>query len=379
MKRHRLLVTGSILLLAPMAPAFQAGQLFGVNSSFSGNNFLAKIDKTTGAITMVGAIAFTCDGLDFGPDGRLFAADNTNARLVTLDPATAAVTVIGPYNGGGGTIEGLASHPTSAVLYGIDVLNDALVTLSTTTGQVTTVGSFNIGDTLMAGLSWSTDGSILYAIHWGNGCLYSVNTSTGNATLIGCGDAAEPLALAEDSTDGQLYTAEWQGGANMTLARVDASTGARVVVGTMVGADQIEGLAFGVDAGTGTKYCTANANSTGLPADISASGSSSSSAGSLQLDAAPVPNQNGIFFHGMNQAQVPFGNGFLCATGDVVRGAVIQGAGNLATYVYDNSDAKHSLAGYTGMTRNFQYWFRDPMGGGAFFNTSNAISIAITP
>ncbi len=55
------------------------------------------------------------------------------------------------------------------------------------------------------------------------------------------------------------------------------------------------------------------------------------------------------------------------------------GAGNVATYTYDNSDAKHSLAGYVGTTRNFQYWFRDPAGGGAFFNTSNAMSIEIRP
>jgi hypothetical protein len=134
-----------------------------------------------------------------------------------------------------------------------------------------------------------------------------------------------------------------------------------------------------VGAGIGSKYCTANANSTGAPADISASGSASSGAGNLQLDASPVPNQNGIFFHGANQVQIPFGNGFMCTNGGITRGAVIAGSGNLATYTYDNSDTKHSLGAFVGSTRNFQYWFRDPMGGGAFFNLSNAMSIAITP
>ncbi len=143
------------------------------------------------------------------------------------------------------------------------------------------------------------------------------------------------------------------------------------------------GVLDGVDlvsiGGIGTKYCTANANSTGAPADLSASGSASSGAGDLALESSPVPNQNGIFFHGANPTQQPFGNGFLCASGNIVRGAVITGAGNLASYVYDNSDAKHSLAGHVGLTRHFQYWFRDPMGGGALFNTSNALSIAILP
>ncbi len=128
--------------------------------------------------------------------------------------------------------------------------------------------------------------------------------------------------------------------------------------------------------GLGTKYCTATNNSTGAPADISASGSASSSAGDLMLTASPVTNQQGLFFHGFGQTQVPYGQGFLCVYGGIVRGNVIVAFGNTATYTYDNSDAKHILAPFIGSTRHFQYWFRDPPGGG--YNFSNAISIAIT-
>jgi hypothetical protein len=131
--------------------------------------------------------------------------------------------------------------------------------------------------------------------------------------------------------------------------------------------------------GVGTKYCVANANSTGNPASLSASGSNDVSLGTLSLTSAPVPNQPGIFFHAANQAQIPFGNGFLCATGNIIRGAVVVGAANSASYTYDNSDAKHNLGAFANQTRNFQHWYRDPMGGGAFFNTSNAISIPILP
>ena len=139
------------------------------------------------------------------------------------------------------------------------------------------------------------------------------------------------------------------------------------------------GVGFQVGEGLGTKYCMTNANSTGSPADIAASGSASSGAGDLTLDAAPVPNQPGIFFHGNNQVQQPFGNGFLCASGAIARGAVVVGAGNNATYTYDNSGAKRDLSSYIGSMRNFQYWFRDPAGGGANFNLSNAIAIDILP
>ncbi len=135
------------------------------------------------------------------------------------------------------------------------------------------------------------------------------------------------------------------------------------------------------DRGTeiGTKCCTATANSTGAPAELTAFGSASSAAAYLQLTSAPVPNQFGVFFHGTNQSQTPFGNGFLCTTGDITRGAVPQAAANVAIYAYDNSDAEHSLAAFVDTTRNFQYWFRDPAGGGALFNLSNAISVDVLP
>jgi hypothetical protein len=129
----------------------------------------------------------------------------------------------------------------------------------------------------------------------------------------------------------------------------------------------------------GEIYCIATPNSTGSSAEIFAYGSPSSSAGALSLAAAPVPDQHAVLFHAAQQGQWPFGNGFMCAYGQVVRGAVTLASGHLATYAYDNSDAQHSLAAFIGATRNFQYWFRDPMGGGAFFNTSNAISILIEP
>ena len=129
----------------------------------------------------------------------------------------------------------------------------------------------------------------------------------------------------------------------------------------------------------GTRYCTANANSTGSSAEIFACGSTSSSAGDLTLTSTPVPNQPGIFFHGDNQIQVTFGNGFLCVGGDIKRGRIAFGSGNVATYTYDNSHIKRDLSAHIGTTRRFQHWFRDPMGGGAQFNLSNAVSLNILP
>ena len=122
----------------------------------------------------------------------------------------------------------------------------------------------------------------------------------------------------------------------------------------------------------GTKYCATNANSTGAPADISATGGSAAG-GDITLTSAPVPNQPSIFFHGPNAANAPFGNGIRCVGGQLVRGAVTVGAGNSASYTYDNSDEKHSLLAFVGQLRHFQHWFRDPAAGGTAFNLSNAL------
>lgn len=131
--------------------------------------------------------------------------------------------------------------------------------------------------------------------------------------------------------------------------------------------------------GPGTTFCTATPNSSGSPASIWSSGTASVAAGDLTLHAAPVSSQPGLFFHGANQALLPFGNGFRCTSGGITRGAPQNASGHASAYTYDNSDAKHELSAFVGTTRHFQYWFRDPLGGGAHFNTSDAISIEILP
>ncbi len=168
-------------------------------------------------------------------------------------------------------------------------------------------------------------------------------------------------------------------GWTLTRAREITPDGSVIVGDGLNPNGDIEGWIARLACSTVATYCTATPNSTGAPADLSLSGSTSSTAGDLTLRAEPVPNQFGIFFHAMNPAQLSFGNGYLCATGDIKRGAVIFTSGNVGTYVYDNSDPKHSLGAYVGSMRNFQFWFRDPMGGGAFFNLSNAISFTVCP
>ena len=120
----------------------------------------------------------------------------------------------------------------------------------------------------------------------------------------------------------------------------------------------------------GTNYCVANPNSTGCPARISLGGSGSL-ASPIDLLAAPVPNQVGVFFYGLNQVDLPFGNGRLCTAGSLVRLGFVTANGGAATMTLDLST--HGLV--PGDVRNFQYWYVDSVGGGAGFNTSDAHSV----
>ncbi len=118
------------------------------------------------------------------------------------------------------------------------------------------------------------------------------------------------------------------------------------------------------------RYCTAGVNSVGSGALISATDGCDGTDGMLSIQAAPVPNQPGLFFHGANQAAIPFGCGSLCTTGGIVRGGVVIGSGQVATYDLDVSLLP------PGDVRNVQFWYRDPAYAatcGSSFNTSDGI------
>ena len=90
----------------------------------------------------------------------------------------------------------------------------------------------------------------------------------------------------------------------------------------------------------------------------------------LTLIAEPVPDEPGIFFYGPNRIRLPFGNGFLCVGGGLTRILPPDVAsGNSVSRQIENTPF------VSGQVVYFQYWFHDPAGGGAFFNTSNALSV----
>ncbi len=124
-------------------------------------------------------------------------------------------------------------------------------------------------------------------------------------------------------------------------------------------------------------YCASSSNSTGLPAVIRFEGSTSVAADDLVLVASPVPNQPGIFYFGPNQLELPFGNGYRCVGGALVRLPVTFPSSGELRHALDV--AAHSGLLVAGSVWNFQAWFRDPQAGGALFNLSDGMRLEMCP
>jgi hypothetical protein len=150
--------------------------------------------------------AFGLFGLSARVDAAtLYAASAAGGpgNLHILNPATGAlVQTIGPLNDAAGAnypITGLAFHPGTGVLYGSTGNNPAttaarLVTIDPATAQVTVIGSFNAGPvnsndvpSTMADLAFDAVGNLFGVGSIGGPQLYTINTATAQATQVGAG------------------------------------------------------------------------------------------------------------------------------------------------------------------------------------------------
>ncbi len=144
--------------------------------------------------------------------------------------------------------------------------------------------------------------------------------------------------------------------------------------------DDLQVTDFGCGCGA-SNYCISEPNSSGAAGVISASGSFDVGDNDLHLSVAGVASsQPGIFYYGQNQTQIPFGNGFRCIGGSVVRLPVVwsDGTGS-SSYDPDLTNLPPGGQIDPGSTWNFQYWFRDPVAGGANFDFTDAIEIHFCP
>jgi hypothetical protein len=134
--------------------------------------------------------------------GTLYASTAAGApgELYIINQATGAVVQdVGPLNDSLGTnypITGLAASPVTGVLYGSTgnkgTVDAMLVTINPATARVTVVGPYNAGPTnsdgtptTMADIAFTSAGNLYGVASIGGPSLYSINLSTGQATLVG--------------------------------------------------------------------------------------------------------------------------------------------------------------------------------------------------
>lgn len=119
--------------------------------------------------------------------------------------------------------------------------------------------------------------------------------------------------------------------------------------------------------------CFTSPNSVGPGALISFQGTQFVTDNNFTLLCSGLPpNSSGIYFYGQNEIFQSFGNGFRCVGNPVIRLPVQQAS------EFGEADRTLNLTTtpiQAGQTWLFQYWYRNPAGGGAGFNLSDALVV----
>ena len=173
----------------------------------------------------------------------------------------------------------------------------------------------------------------------------------------------DPLGLAPGATTVRLrFIAEDAGSGSIVEAAID----------------QLMVQDFQCGSQIGTPFCIRSSNSVSIDgSSISAVGSTSLASEDVTLRASNAPDQPAVFYFGPDQTLLPFGNGFRCVTGSVVRLPIVMGSAGMFEYSIDFAAYGPALASMG--TAQFQCWFRDPAAGGLAFNLSDGLEIVFTP
>ena len=140
-------------------------------------------------------------------------------------------------------------------------------------------------------------------------------------------------------------------------------------------------LGYPVACPAPTNYCTTSINSTGVGALMLYTGTTGVLANDFVLAASGCPaNKVGLFYYGSSESAQAFGNGTRCIGGSTTRLPIIStDAFGFASYTLDLPNLPPGGAIQAGDTRKFQFWYRDPAGGGAAFNLSDGLSATFCP
>ncbi len=188
MSRILFVLVGTAIMLFP-------GVAWADPIGFSVDDFddnLYRLDLFSGGITALGPTGFRdVEGLTFdSTTGKLFGVDESSGSLLTLDMTTGAGTAVA----GGGTLapfdSGLAASPTGRLIMSNDV-NDPMTGNSIATDffevdKVTGIATFLSQSSVpsLDGLAYHAASGVLYGASGVTDAVYRVNPDTGSTLML---------------------------------------------------------------------------------------------------------------------------------------------------------------------------------------------------
>ena len=188
------------------------------------DNFVSfELDDFSGQ-AVVGTTTNVYYGMDFDPSATtLYALNDTTGELGTIDLTTTAFTGLVPCPAPVDIWTGLSIDPNTGVFYASDATN--LYTIDPATGAATLVGPFGTG--LMIEIAMGPEGD-MYGHDIGTDAIYQIDPNTGAATLVGPTgyNANYAQGMDFDNQDGTLYIWLYQGSGANIYGTVNLTTGA---------------------------------------------------------------------------------------------------------------------------------------------------------
>lgn len=230
-----------------------AGELYVLDPATGG------IVKDIGALNDVTGLNYGITGLAFDPvSGVLYGSVSnsnpaTRAQLVSVDPNTAAVTVIGAFNAGNSgsrpaTMADLTFDPITDILYGVgSVGGPKLYSINTATGAASLTGPLSLTSTTGGGVACDATG-VIYGTPTGASRFVTYNQATGAINNLGAlsglpfaSGAVDALAFNSSGTLYGMETDETPAAATH-LITINTSNGAVTDIGPSV--NFLDAIAF---------------------------------------------------------------------------------------------------------------------------------------
>ena len=185
---------GSVTLIQSQSGAFAAGGAWINNQWYAAlydTNMLITIDTATGSRTIIGNIGKTLNAMAYDYTSSVLyglSYDGTNTQLNTINPSTAAATLVGNVTSGILVAMG-CDHLGN--LYGVNLSDDNLYFINKGTGAGTIVGPLGYDAGYAQGMDYDfyTGQMFIFAYNSGvtpqTGQMRICNLSTGSSFLIG--------------------------------------------------------------------------------------------------------------------------------------------------------------------------------------------------